>query len=232
MIVSLDNLASTILGAATGRGADENAEDDAADVSGPATGSRDHRSSRSSRVECIFVDHDQYISNTKDISRSDTPHYKSYLKGMKSVKLSAESYLSSLQDPSSQAAVGLEGVPVFAVTDLSFFVLRDFGTALMRRERMEKSSSGACDEMIEKYPKHRRVLKTLSVAIDNYLRQHNIWSNSGTNGSERNRSGSHASASSSLITVLLYSKIDDRFDMITLNCSKGRGGGHASVKRR
>jgi hypothetical protein len=156
---------------------------------------------------------------------------------MKSVKLSAESYLSSLQDPSSQAAIGLEGVPVFAVADLSFFVLRDFGTALMRRERKEHSASGACAEMIEKYPKHRRVLKTLSVAIDNYMRQHNIWSggNSGNDESERNQTGGHRSASSSLITVLFYSKIDDRFDMITLNCSKpiGRGAGHAAlIKRR
>ena len=60
---------------------------------------------------------------------------------MKSVKLAAETYLSSLGEPNtSQGVLGMPGIPVFAASDLSFWVLRDFGTALMRRERKEESA--------------------------------------------------------------------------------------------
>lgn len=236
IFVSLDNLASTILGASPRRGSEDALEDIIIDSSGPPTISRELRGSRSARVECIFVDNDQYISSTREISKSETPHYKSTLKVMKSVKQSAESYLSSLQDPASHAEFGLEGTPVFAVTELTFFVLRDFGSALMRRERKDMSAAGACAEMIERYPKHKRALKTLSVAIDNFMIQrYNFWSGSGGSDLPSNSGDQPSSSSSSLITVLLYSKIDDRFDLITLNSNKGkgRGSGHlASTKRR
>lgn len=220
LVVSLENLSSTITGIASGRGSDDVEDDDSVDITAAPPSWKENRGSgRKMRVECIFVDHDQYISSAREISRSDTPHYKTYLKAMKSVELSAEAYLASLQNPSSQADVGLEGVPVFAAADLPFFTLRDFGTSLMRRESQEQSASGAAAEMMEKYPKHKRVLKTLSIAIDAFMKQQGVWSGgSGTsNGSDH--------ISSSLMTVLFYSKVDDRFDMITLNC------GSASKKR-
>jgi len=227
LVVSLENLASTIIGITAGRGSDEVDDDDSIDNAQPPSW-RENRSR--TRVECIFVDHDQYISSTREISRNDTPHYKTYLKGMKSVQLSAESYLSSFQNPSSQGAFGLEGVPVFAVADLPFFALRDFGTSLMRRERKEQSAAGTAAEMIENYPKHKRVLKTLSAAIDAFMKQNGVWSGS---GGARNDHDHH---SSSLMTVLFYSKVDDRFDMITLNCGavKSRSGSLSlpSTKRR
>jgi hypothetical protein len=234
ILVSLDNLASTILGSSPIRGAEAMIDDTTSHAAGVSSSFRDARNNRSAQVECIFVDNDQYISSTREISKADTPHYKSALRSMKSVKLAAKAYLSSLQDPGSQADNGLtEGVPVFAVTELSFFVLRDFGSVLMRREQNDQSASGACAEMIERYPRHKRVLKTLSVAIDNLMIQrYSLWSGSSVLA-QGNLAGS--APSSSLITVLLYSKVDDRFDMITLNANKNksRGSFHSpSAKRR
>ena len=198
-------------------------EDDASvDITAPSPGWKESRGSgRKTNVECIFVDHDQYISSTREISKGDSLHYKTYLKGVRSIRLAAESFVDSLQNPSGQSDVGLEGVPVFAAADLPFFALRDFGTSLMRRETTEQSASGTATEMMEKYPKHRRVIKTLSIAIDAFMKQHGFWSGSATSGSTVN---DHSS--SSLMTVLFYSKVDDRFDVITLTCghSKSRSG--------
>jgi len=231
LFVSLDNLASTIGALAAGRGSDETTDENPEDGSGQPPSWRENRgSSRGPRAECIYVDHDQYILSSTKLSKTDTPHYKTYLKAMKSIERSAESYLASLQDPSSQDAS--EGVPVFAVADLPFFTLRDFGTSLMRRERIEQSASGAATEMIENYPKHKRVLKTLSSAIDSFMKQQGVWSGgSGTNGSDHHR---HHHGGTSLMTVLFYSKVDDRFDMITLNCGARNRSGSVSLatKRR
>jgi hypothetical protein len=218
MVVSLDNLASTILGASTGR-AEEATEDEDAETSflSPSAG-------RIAQVDCVFIDNDQYWGNDREISRNETPHYKTYLKSLKSVKLSAESYLSSFY---SGNQVGWEGVPVFAVNDVPFMALREFGSALMRREEREQSAAGAASEISEKYPKHKRSLKTLATAIDNYMRHRLVIWDGGSS-----RSLSHG-GSSYLTTVLLYSKMDDRFDMVTLNSSnKGRNGVASSHKRK
>jgi translation initiation factor 2-alpha kinase 4 len=230
-LVSLDNLAGAILDAMTTRGPEDSAEDSTNEMPGLNVYTRESsRTSKStSPVECIFVDQDQYYTSSKEIPKNDTPYYKSYLKSMKSAKLNAEYFLGSLQDPSSVDSGLTDGVPVFAVPDVSFYVLRDFGTSLMRRERKEQSASGACAEMIEKYPKHKRILKTLSLAIDNYMRQrHDFWSGGSSSNSNVGGNGSTSSSnhtndhhpSSSLITILFYSKLDDRFDMVTLKCNK------------
>lgn len=219
LVVTLEDLASTITGLASGRGSDETDDDASVDIASPPTGWKENRgSSRRTRVECIFVDHDQYISSTREIYRSEMPQYKSYLKGIRSVQLSAESYIASLQNPLGQADVGLEGVPVFAASDLPFFALRDFGTALMRRERKEQSATGTATEMMEKYPKHRRVIKTLSIAIDAFMKQQGFWSGSATSGT----SDGNDHGSSALMTILFYSRVDDRFDIISLSCGPAK----------
>jgi hypothetical protein len=118
-------------------------------------------------------------------------------------------------------------------------MLRDFGTELMRREHHDQSAVGACAVMIEKYPHQRRTWKTLAAAIDNYMKQRNsFWSykisTSGGKGStdvswqnppapssnsKRTASANNdfPSSAGSLITMMLYSKVDDRFDTISLN---------------
>lgn len=228
VIIGLDDLSSAILGASSNRGTEDRTDTAETERNGPST-SRDSRTTRSARVQCIYVDNDTYISSTKQISKNDTPHYRTFLKGMKSVTISAEIYLSSFSDESHYKRIGLEGVPVFAVTEVSFFVLRDFGTELMRQEQRTQSASSASVEIGKKYPKHKRVLKTLAAAIDNYMKQeHHIWSFSDRHAESR--------SSTSLMTVLLYSKVDDRFDMVTLSCSKSNGqtggGHHHSSNRR
>lgn len=226
MVVSLDYLATTILGDAFWT--EDTSEDQAETVVGPTTNSAHYRSSsRAAQVDCIYVDDDHYFGNDREINKSDTPHWKTYLKAMKSATQLAETYLSNLQDQTSQPLASMEGVPVFAVSEVTFWVLRDFGTSLMRRERREQSATGACAETTERYPKHKRVLRTLAAAIDNYMKRHGMW------GSRDHLHKRREGSSSSLITILLYSKTDDRFDMVTVECSgKKSGNGHSSSKQR
>lgn len=146
IVVPLEDLASTIQGDSSllEEDADEPVEMTAAATS---SSSREYRTNKDTQVECIYIDHDQYFGNDRDVSKNETPHWKSYMKTMKGISLSAESYLSSLQDSKSQAAAGMQGLPVFAA-DIPFLVLRDFGTALMRREGNEKSAIGASNEIL------------------------------------------------------------------------------------
>ena len=215
--------------------------------------SRNHSNSnlRKAHVECIYVDNDQFLSRMRDVSKNDTPNYKNTLRSMKSVQYSAESFLSSLPDPSYHSELGLDGVPVFAVTELSFFIIREMGTEIMRRETSDWSCAGASQFMMERYPKHKRVLRNLSNAIDHFMKQsHNFWNmmtvtTDGTFSSNHQSSGPStvpssgvssstpsttvASSSSSLITILLYSIVDDRFDMISLRSNHSKG---SSQRRR
>jgi hypothetical protein len=239
-VVSLENLASTILDASSSRGGEDNHDAVSVDGSGPPRSGL-----REARVDCIFVDHDQYISSTREVSKNETPHYKNTLKAMKGVKHAAQNFLATLPDPASLADIGLEGIPVFAVMEVSFFILREMGTEIMRREKSEMSTAGACAVMMERYPKHRRVLRTLSLAMDNFMKQsHNFWNSIGEPmGGGPSMSSGMGTATPSMIPVLLYSKMDDRFDMITLtsscmDCGKAKsshravGGNVSSSTRR
>lgn len=222
-IVSLDDLATVILASR---------REPALSGSAQKTETLDHRSGRpaTGSVECVYIDNDQYFGHDQAIGKSDNPQWKAYKKTMKIVALSAESYLSSLQDASTHASMGMQSIPVFAVADVSFWVLRDFGTALMRREQKDQSASGAFNEVLERHgAKHKRSLKTLVAAIDSYMRRYGIWSGSASAGSSSPQRGHHSASSggdhgssdsTSLMSFLLYSKVDDRFDLITLSCSK------------
>ena len=154
------------------------------------------------RVNCILIDNDAYFGGDHEVSKSDTPHWKTHLKMIKKVEFQAETFLSSIGDPHDYA---IYGVPVFAVSDATFWALRDFGTALMKLEDKEQSAKGAYLETSEKYPKYKRSLKTLADAVDSYIRKAKIWK------------GNSKESTSSLLTALLYSKNDDRFDAITFN---------------
>mmetsp|Transcript_5505 Transcript_5505/g.11681 ORF Transcript_5505/g.11681 Transcript_5505/m.11681 type:complete len:1063 (-) Transcript_5505:710-3898(-) len=202
--VSLDNLSNTILGEARAESSSTIPE-----FSSQAHNSQSQsNSTRASSTNCIFIEHDNYYGGDHDTSRSDTPHWKSILKTMKRVEFQAESFLASL---SEMQDAGMHGV-VFAVSDASFWALRDFGTCLMKCET-EQSASSAYTETAQKYPKYKRSLKTLSVAIDNYMRRQGVWTSRDTSGNRR----AATSGTSSLLTVLLYTKSDDRFDVVTLS---------------
>ena len=136
--VSLDNLASTIQGE-TGKSEDELFGEEI-DVSAQV----DSRPSKADiQVETIYIDNDQYFGGDRELSKNTASNWKAYMKVMKGVTMSAVAYLSSMADTSKEAVShGMQGLPVFAVSDVSFFVLRDFGTTLMRREGKEQGSHG------------------------------------------------------------------------------------------
>jgi hypothetical protein len=138
----------------------------------------------SSKVECIYVDTDQYYGLNKPVSKSDTSSWKAILKSIKGVTQRSEAYLNDLQMKSPA-----QGTPVFAV-NLPFWELRDFGTSLMRY--------GNSSAVTEQYPKNKKVFKTLAMAIDNLLKK-------------------HGKSPISRVTILLYSREDDRFDMVTMD---------------
>jgi len=168
------------------------------------------RAAADKALECIYVESDQYFGYDRAVSRSEASNYKNVLKGLNTVRQRCESYVTQLKDP------GVKGIPVFSV-HLSFWAIREFGTCLMRREH-ERSALGASAEITERYPNHKRDLKTLAVAIDNYMKRSGVWGTTSRDGKRE--------ISKSLVFILLYSRIDDRFDVVT--CSSDvvdMGGG-------
>lgn len=195
--VALENLAMVI---SAPRSADDTTSSEPSDglQSVSTEGNQSGRTSRSN-MECIYVDHDQFYSNEKQVSKSDTSNWKAVLKALKSVTQRSEAYMDSM----AGTAHG-QRTTVIAV-NLSFWILRDFGTSLMRRS--EPTTSGALTEMTEKYPKHKKILKTVAVAVDSTMKTNGYWGRNGE-GAE--------SKKGCLMILLLYSKTDDRFDMISL----------------
>lgn len=149
------------------------------------------------KIECFYVDSEHYIAETaKHESRS-----KAAKKALKTASQRAEAYLSELTGNS----VG--GTPVFAV-DLPLRVLREYGTCLMESGT---NVANTRDEISQKYPKHKRVLKTLSSAIDNFLRRR------ATSNEKRFKTSPEALAPPQPISMFLYSTSEDRFDLVSVN---------------
>lgn len=204
--VSLQSLAAAILDGHVDDGDHPFEPNDDIDTFDGNTGYGQNRQSwKGSRVECVCVETDQFWGSDKQMPKSDTQNWKSILKSLKTVSQRSEAYLESISGSSSS-----HGAVVFAA-DLPFWVLREFGTTLMRRGDSTATTAGA--ETIERYPKHKRILKTLSMAIDASMKSRGYWNNNIQKGA--------SSSSRDLLTILLYSRLDDRFDMISL----GDGGG-------
>lgn len=215
--VPIESLASTIREmSAESNGTEERIsgepEQDAGNVS-----TKDTSSIRPStaEVECVYVDQENFFSDDAKGSKSDKALWKGGMKVLKSIVQRSESYLSSHLQTNSGGST-----PVFAVADVPFWVLRDFGTALMRREKKDQSAVGACVETTEAYPKGKRPLKTLATAIDIFMRKRGIWEDA-----SRGQNDVRVSGGSQLLSILLYSKLDDRFDMVSLEgAAKARYG--------
>ena len=227
MFVSLDNLVTTILGDVPGP-EETGAMDETTEVSNPVQASA--AASARSSIDCIYIDNDSYFGVDREVTKSETPHWKTYLKSIRKVELSAESFVHSFREVKAQTSV-----PVFAVTEASFWALRDFGTSLMKREH-EQSTSGAFVETSEKWPKYKRSLKTLAAAVDTYMRRQSIWATKGDSASGKGSTNhSRGKYHSEPISILLYSKQDDRFDVVTLSRPHQHpthSNGNASSRRR
>lgn len=224
--VSLENLAATILAAEDDSDHHAGESNNDGDVIMTGVGAQTNNSSRSSSspVECVYVETDQFWGSEKQITKSDSPNWRSILKSLKSVSQRSEVYLDSMSDVDSSVVIASE---------LPFWVLREFGTILMRRGGGESTATMASMETTERYPRHKRILKTLATAIDATMKKHGYWTTATTSTHHKGQSSS--SSKRGLLTLFLYSKIDDRFDMIGLGDEPSHVVGqhkHASPSRR
>jgi len=164
-------------------------------------------------VDCIYVDHDQYYDIDRPIGKAETPNWKVIIKTMKVIIQKGEQFVSRMVDPSTADA--RDPLPIFAVADISFWALREFGTCLMKRGFKERSAMGACREVTEEYPSFKRIIKTLAGAIESFMKRCGYWS-TGTTATSTGHHHRSPHTRQFLVTILLYSRSDDRFDMISL----------------
>lgn len=179
-------------------------------LSGQST--KDSRNQKAA-IDCIYVDHDQYYDPDRSVSKAE--NWKVVLKTIKSISQRGEQFIAGMMDPSLVDAGAT--LPIFAVADISFWALRDFGTSLMKRSRSERSAAGACREMMEEYPMFKRIIKTLGSAIENFMKRNGYWTASGHQRITAIANSQETSwGRAGMITILLYSRVDDRFDMASL----------------
>lgn len=221
--IPLENLASTIREMSESSGPEERISGEPDQEAGTVS-NRELNSVRGStaQVECVYVDQDHFFLEQERNKSDKTPQWKGVAKAIKSVTQRSEAYLTSHLQTFSGTT------PVFAVADVPFWVLRDFGTSLMRRERKEQSAVGASVEATEAYPRGKRPLKTLASAIDMFMKKRGLWEDRSSNS----RNTVAASGGSQLLTVLLYSKLDDRFDMVSLEVTSKQVRNSTPTKRR
>jgi hypothetical protein len=209
-IVSLDNLPTTILELSSIEAADHTYESssdqiDASNSNIGITGS--HRNSARNiepSIECIYIQNDQFFFDYERSVTKDVPNHKALLKSVRGVTQRAEGFVTAMIDPAFT-----DDIPVFAVADVPFWCLRDFGTTLMKKSS-EECCSNACLETIDAHPNYKRAIKTMGAAIDNYMRRKGLWQSAGTILKSNRRE----------VVLLLYSRLDDKFDLVTLEASE------------
>lgn len=157
-------------------------------------------------VECIFIDSDQFYLDVDNLSGRD-PKSKSIKKIVKTSTQRVESYLENLCSASTHG----EGCTVLAVK-IPFMVLREFDSAAMFGDGPTVVIS--VSEILSKYPKHRKALKTLAMCLDHLLRRQHESSSADMNGKSKS---TETKKSSELFSALVYSIQDDRFDLLTLS---------------
>jgi hypothetical protein len=198
-LVSIDSLAETIQELSP-------EEESGGDNIGPSSGPQQQNSNREAAkttdpsVECIYIQHDQFFDNERPVSK-DLANFKTVLKSMRSIAQRAESFVTTMATSDSV-------LPVFAVSDLTYWCLRDFGTQLMKQP--QEGCKTAILETTDSHPSHKRSLKTLGAAIDSYMKREGFWHRDGKLHKRHE------------VMILLYSKVDDQFDLVTLQCSGGK----------
>jgi len=211
--IPLDSLPATILELSSIEGGEyQHASTDQNDAlvnnAGITSSNRSNNRNVEPQIECIYVQNDQFFFDYERSVSKDVPNHKTILKSVRGITQRAEGFVAGILGPTFA-----QDVPVFAVADVPFWCLRDFGTSLMKNNA-EECSSNACLQTIDDHPNQKRALKTLGAAIDNYMRRKGLWQSADNNGKIDRQE----------VVLLLYSKIDDRFDLVTLEGSDpGRG---------
>ena len=144
----------------------------------------------------IYIENDRYFVVYPEGKGDNVP--KPMLKIMTTIMQKADFFLSKVLDTPKVK----NGAYLVAV-NVSFIVLRDFGTSAMAATSSQNSSIALITaDTINKYPGQDKTLKTLGKALDYLLKQ-------------RREGAKHTDPMSSC-HVLLYSIYDERFDLITL----------------
>lgn len=159
------------------------------------------------QVDCIYVDGDQYYGMER-LVKGDKGGYKTILKALKATRHKADSFINHLIHPFSSADGGSH--TIFIAVDLPFDVVRDFGTWAMKNKQGVTSSAASNNEMIEKYPNHKKVLKTLSFSLDSVIRRR-------TRSNSKDYTFDDDNSPIPVIHVFLYSAVDDRYDLVTID---------------
>merc|ERR1719273_1358813 len=139
-------------------------------------------SSKAPKIDCIYVDTDQYYGMEK-LVKGDRAGYKTVIKALKATRHKAESFMNGLLNPLSSA--GGSHTMVVAV-DLPFDIVRDFGTWAMNNKQGVKLRLGSNSEIMDKYPSHKKVLKTLSFTLDTLIRRRMRSSSKGDSSDDDN----------------------------------------------
>lgn len=174
--------------------------------------SRTRMSTLATDFECVYVDTDQFYVNLDKASGKDQK-LKAVLKVTKTIQLKAGPYIE-------------DGLHNLLVVDLPFRIIREFNSAAMYHQG--PSIVAGTMEFLEKHSKHKRTLKTFALCLDFLLRHY-----------DEEKAKPFASAKETLLSILVYSCPDDRFDLLTLetyrdaknNMSNDSTGSKAPRKR-
>lgn len=169
-------------------------------------GDSHHQPSRNlsvtSDLECIYVDTDQFYFDFDGVNNKDQK-VKNLIKTVKTTKQRAGTFIANMSE-----------VPVIVV-DLPFAIIRDFNSTSMFEEG--PSIATTTNNLLSTYPKHRKTLKTLAMCLDHLIRR------------QREEKGSLPN-NKSVITILVCSFHDDRFDLLTLDTQTSKSSQNGNEK--
>ena len=140
-------------------------------------------------MECIYVSTDQYFDNDH---RLNNTQWKSIKKIMRTSSQNVSNHINDIFNQQNS--------PVVAI-DLPFRVVRDIGTHLTFDGIKCLNSSS---EIISKYPQYKKILRNLVYALDALV--------------QKKSQGSGDSDKRGELNLFLYSTVDDKYDLITLEC--------------
>ena len=150
-------------------------------------------------LEYIIVETDQFYFYDNYIKENKV---KSVRKAFSGIVKRTELYLNQM-GIGSNFSENL-AMPIVAC-DIPYAIIRELGTCLMGKSAM--TVGGACQQVGRNSPKHKKILKTLSMALESFLRRQEDASD---NSSRKSK------GASKYYRFSLYSTCDDLFDMILM----------------